>query len=562
MPKSPATTIGHDSNATDGPTRIGSYEVHPYANWFPIMVDDQFEEFLKDIEEHGQQTPVVFLEDKILEGRNRAKAVDQLGKELKTVNFEELGTNQKPLEYVISSNLHRRHLTDTERLEIATQLAKLLKEQAAESGNTFPLYKNQNETGRGNKGPASIAAAQMGVSKQAVNQALAREAAVLKYREHIANRLSGEKSLEEFFEKLDQGEILSGPSDLKLFAELPSVRMKQLLKHVLLTATYRAAQDREEEEETVELKTKLRDRLQRLVVEEFKNRGAELGSFTEEKATLQDALKEAPYDELVKLIGFTPSVREDLNQIDRRKITEAIKGCHHLHKYRPSHLETKISFKEILNLLDKSTSSEDGASEPRAPEPDKEPPRKRSTEELQAIERIVRLCAGDTPEAVAGWRRELANIQTDDLLHWNEHDDEAIRKIARLTHGNFGKGLRHAIRIVDQTIDGRTSISELKYRCDANGGRWEHVDDEFRITVARGTAFDREQVNRQLCDAAADIAEHEQIVQALERNKWGLSDDALAGLNSLGKPLLKKVLPCLLFSSGPNNDEEEISFEE
>jgi hypothetical protein len=48
-----------------------------------------------------------------------------------------------------------------------------------------------------------------------------------------------------------------------------------------------------------------------LVVEEFKNRGAELGSFTEEKATLQDALKEAPYDELVKLIGFTPSLRED-----------------------------------------------------------------------------------------------------------------------------------------------------------------------------------------------------------------------------------------------------------
>jgi hypothetical protein len=93
----------------------------------------------------------------------------------------------------------------------------------------------------------------MGVSKQAVIQALAREAAVLKYREQIANRLSGEKSLEAFFEKLDQGEILSGPSNLKLFAELPSLRMKQLLKHVLMTSTFREAQDREEEEESRKL---------------------------------------------------------------------------------------------------------------------------------------------------------------------------------------------------------------------------------------------------------------------------------------------------------------------
>jgi hypothetical protein len=140
VPKSPVITIGHDSNATHRPTSIGVYKVHPFANWFPMMVDDQFKNFLKDIEDHGQQTPVVLFEDKILEGRNRALAVDQLGKELKTVNFEELGTNQSPLEYVISSNLHRRHLTDEQRVQIAKDLAKLLvEEKAKESGNTFPL---------------------------------------------------------------------------------------------------------------------------------------------------------------------------------------------------------------------------------------------------------------------------------------------------------------------------------------------------------------------------------------------------------------------------------------
>jgi len=200
-----------------------------------MMIEGQFKDFLKDIEEHGQQSPVVLLEDKILEGRNRALAACQLGKELKTVNFEELGTDQSPLEYVISSNLHRRHLSDHQRVQIAAQLAKLLvEEKAKESGNTFPLHKNRNQSGRGIKSAASIAAAKMGVSKRAVNQALAREgAASLAQREKIA-KICGE----DFLQKLDEGEILSGPSDFKLFAELPRDRIKALKLFVLKTATF------------------------------------------------------------------------------------------------------------------------------------------------------------------------------------------------------------------------------------------------------------------------------------------------------------------------------------
>jgi hypothetical protein len=131
-----------------------------------MMVGDQFKNFLKDIEEHGQQTPVVLSDDKILEGRNRALAVHQLGKELKTISFEKLGTNQSPLEYVVSSNLHRRILTDEQRVQIAAQLAKLLKEKADAGGTQVPPEQYK-------KGPSTIAAAKMGVSKQAINRALA-----------------------------------------------------------------------------------------------------------------------------------------------------------------------------------------------------------------------------------------------------------------------------------------------------------------------------------------------------------------------------------------------------
>jgi Domain of unknown function (DUF4338) len=51
-----------DSNAIDRPSRIGPYEVHPLANCFPMMAADQFKDFLKDVEQQGQQTPVVLFQ--------------------------------------------------------------------------------------------------------------------------------------------------------------------------------------------------------------------------------------------------------------------------------------------------------------------------------------------------------------------------------------------------------------------------------------------------------------------------------------------------------------------
>jgi hypothetical protein len=337
-----------------------------------MMADNQFKDFLKDVEQHGQQTPVVLFEGKVLEGRNRALVVHQLGKELKTVQFEDLDTTQSPLEFVISSNLHRRHLTDEQRVQIATQLAKLLKEQTDAGGTAVPpdQYK---------KGPAAIAAEKMSVSKRSVNRELARDAARLQYREQIASRLSGEKPLEEFFEKLDQGEILSGPSDLKLFAELPSGRMNQLLKHVLKTATFREAQDREEEEEARKLEPALRSELRKLLskgLDTWKDPATGLSVppylIPSYRDALYKAVEQASYNELAQFIGFTPFSKEDRDRIDREKINEGINVCHYLNKDVRGNEVAKISIKDILDFRAKSIPSGDGQSEAQAPESSKE----------------------------------------------------------------------------------------------------------------------------------------------------------------------------------------------
>jgi len=104
----------------------------------------------------------------------------------------------------------------------------------------------------------------------------------------------------------------------------------------------------------------------------------------------------------------------------------------------------------------------------------------------KVIDRIAKLCGGDQPHEVEQWHKLLNDpikIKFLDLSDWDRHSDEDVRRIGRLIHGNFDKGLRDAIRIVERRIDLRTPLSFLIQQCMANGGRWEHIEGEFRVTV-------------------------------------------------------------------------------
>jgi hypothetical protein len=176
------------------PTAIGKYEVHPLANFFPILEGDQRDKLEQDIKEHGQQTDVVLFEGKILDGRNRALICERLGLKIIFVHFEKIKTSKSALDYVFSANLHRRHLTDKERSDLAVKRVKQIEEERANlvspnSGNMFPLA---DERGQGKKGPAAIAAAQTGLTKQAVNKAVAREKNRSKTREEAIAKVPTE----------------------------------------------------------------------------------------------------------------------------------------------------------------------------------------------------------------------------------------------------------------------------------------------------------------------------------------------------------------------------------
>ena len=97
------------------------YELHPACAAWPPMPDDEIAALAADIQTNGQRHPVTLHEEQILDGRNRALACERIGIEPVTQVYE----GDDPIGFVVSVNLHRRHLTTKERSEIAAKLANL-----------------------------------------------------------------------------------------------------------------------------------------------------------------------------------------------------------------------------------------------------------------------------------------------------------------------------------------------------------------------------------------------------------------------------------------------------
>jgi ParB-like nuclease family protein len=115
-------------------------EDHPIAAVFPLLLKKELAELAKDIEENGLLNPILLYETKILDGRNRYRAILTIPKMAEDLDpdenskgyFDQYEGND-PVGHVISLNCHRRHLTESQRAAIAAELAKLKHGQRADS---------------------------------------------------------------------------------------------------------------------------------------------------------------------------------------------------------------------------------------------------------------------------------------------------------------------------------------------------------------------------------------------------------------------------------------------
>lgn len=89
----------------------GALEQHPLSAMFPAMSQDELAALARDIKEHGQREAVILFDGKVLDGWHRYLACDIAG--VKCVTIKHDGSD--PVVFALSRNLHRRHLTASQR---------------------------------------------------------------------------------------------------------------------------------------------------------------------------------------------------------------------------------------------------------------------------------------------------------------------------------------------------------------------------------------------------------------------------------------------------------------
>jgi hypothetical protein len=96
-------------------------EPHPLAELFPPLAAPELAALTADIAAQGLREPIALYEGQILDGRNRFHACQELGIACPTRDY----TGPDPLAFVVSMNLQRRHLNESQRAMIAAKLATM-----------------------------------------------------------------------------------------------------------------------------------------------------------------------------------------------------------------------------------------------------------------------------------------------------------------------------------------------------------------------------------------------------------------------------------------------------
>lgn len=104
-------------------------KTHPAADVFPLMAEADLMGLAADIAEHGLLQPLVVHEGMILDGRNRFAACELAGVEPR---YEEWDGKGSAVDFVMSMNLHRRHLKPGQRAAVGAKLLPLKETEAKE----------------------------------------------------------------------------------------------------------------------------------------------------------------------------------------------------------------------------------------------------------------------------------------------------------------------------------------------------------------------------------------------------------------------------------------------
>lgn len=139
--------------------------VHPAAELFPMLADDELRELAEDIRAHGLHEPLWVWDDPergpvLLDGRNRLAACKLAGVKPTTRTYH----GDDPVTFVISENVRRRHLTAMQKAGVAVR--------------ALPLYEAQTKAAEARRKATSLTVAPTDTKSQSTGAALPQSPSV------------------------------------------------------------------------------------------------------------------------------------------------------------------------------------------------------------------------------------------------------------------------------------------------------------------------------------------------------------------------------------------------
>lgn len=103
--------------------RLGGFEVHPFADAFPLIDGDEFDQLVMDIKKNGLREPIVLNHDRtvLVDGRNRYRACEAAGADPVFETLPERYTEPLILDLIVSMNMARRQLNQGQRALMALE---------------------------------------------------------------------------------------------------------------------------------------------------------------------------------------------------------------------------------------------------------------------------------------------------------------------------------------------------------------------------------------------------------------------------------------------------------
>lgn len=104
-------------------------DFHPIAALFPLIEGDEFAALVEDVKANGLREPIWTHDGKIIDGRNRYRACLAAGVAPRYRAWDGQGSLTA---FVLSLNLHRRHLMPSQRSMVAVEVVPWLEREAAD----------------------------------------------------------------------------------------------------------------------------------------------------------------------------------------------------------------------------------------------------------------------------------------------------------------------------------------------------------------------------------------------------------------------------------------------